>query len=198
MGLGGGDKASKAAAQANADRQRQIDSAVGQITTAYNSPQRQQQIQQYGQNLRDYFTGQVNDQAKVNARNLKFATARSGLTGGSADVDANRQFQTDYSKGLLDASRQAQAGTAALQQADANAKNQLISLTQSGAYTGAIPTEIAQAQQAALGGASGYAAANALGDVFSGTSKIYQNEQVAAANRRAQQTPIGSLYGKGI
>lgn len=96
---------------------------------------------------------------------------------------------------MLQASQAAQGGQAALQQSDINSKNQLISLAQQGNYTGTIPTEVAQAQDASLKSAANYGNANGLNNLFSGTAGIYQNEQVAAANRRAQQLPIGSLYG---
>jgi hypothetical protein len=193
--MGTSNSAANAAAQADQQRQSQINGSIAQINSAYSSPQRTAQYDQYGNNLQKYYNTQVNDQEAINARNLKFATARSGLTGGSAAVDSNTQLQKDYSKALLQASQQAQAGKASLQQADVNSKNQQISLAEQGAYTGAIPTQVAQAQQANLGAASNYANANSLGNLFSGTANVYQNEQVAAANRRAQQSPIGSLYG---
>ena len=193
--MGTNNSASTAAAAADAQRQAQINQTVQRISDAYSSPQRQAQYQTYGQNLNNYYTTQVNDQEAVNARNLKFAMARSGLTGGSAAVDANSQLQKDYTKGLLQASQQAQGGQAALQQADINAKNQLTGLAEQGAYTGTIPTQIAQAQQASLGAAQNYSSANSLGNLFSGTAGIYNAEQVAAANRKAQTSPIGSLYG---
>jgi hypothetical protein len=118
------------------------------------------------------------------------------LTGGSAAVDNNTQLQKDYSQGLLQASQQAQGGQAALQQSDINAKNQLIGLAQQGNFgIGTIPTQVAQAQSASLGAAQNAFNANSLGNVFSGTGQIYQNEQIAAANRAAQQKPIGSIYG---
>jgi hypothetical protein len=195
--MGTSNSAADAANAANAQRQQQIQNSISQITSAYSSPERQAQYQQYGTNLNNYYTGQVNEQEAANARNLKFANARSGLTGGSEAVDSNTQLQKDYTAGLLKASQAAQSGTAALQQSDINAKNQLISLAQQGGYTGAIPTQVSQAQNAALGAGQNYASANALGNLFSGTANIYQNEQNAAANRKAQISPIGSLYGSG-
>lgn len=193
--MGTGSSAANAANAANAQQQKDIQNSVNQITAAYSNPNRANQYAQYQKNLSDYYTGQVNNQEAINARNLKFANARSGLTGGSAAVDSNNQLQKDYTTGLLNASQQAQAGTSALEQADINAKNQLISLAQQGNFTGAIPTQIAQSQNAALQGAANYGNANALGNVFAGTAGIYQNEQIAAANRKAQTSPIGSLYG---
>ena len=195
--MGTGNSAANAANAANAQQQQQIQNSVNQITSAYDNPNRANQYAQYNQNLSKYYTGQVNNQEAVNARNLLFANARSGLTGGSAAVDNNTQLQKDYTQGLLQASQQAQAGTSALEQSDVNAKNQLIGLAQQGNYTGAIPTQIAQAQNASLGAAANYGSAQSLGNLFAGTASIYQNEQTAAANRKAQSSPIGNLYGSG-
>lgn len=193
--IGTGNSAANAANAAQAQQQADIQKSVGQITSAYANPNRANQYAQYNQNLSDYYTGQVNNQEAVNARNLKFAMARSGLTGGSAAVDSNTQLQKDYTQGLLNASQQATAGTSALEQSDVNAKTQLIGLAQQGNFTGAIPTQVAQAQSASLGAAQNYGQANGLANLFAGTAGIYQNEQTAAANRKAQTSPFGSLYG---
>lgn len=193
--MGTGSSAANAAQAANAQQQQQIQASVDQINNAYSSPNRQAQYQTYGQNLGNYLTGQVNNQEAINARNLKFANARSGLTGGSAATDSNTQLQKDYTQGLLQASQQAQAGTSALEQADINSKNQMISLAQQGNFTGAIPTQVAQANSANLGAAQNAFNPQALGNLFKGTANIYSNEQTAAAQRAAQTSPIGSLYG---
>lgn len=193
--MGTNNSASNAASAANTQQQQQIQQSVNQINQAYSSPQRQAQYQTYGDNLQNYYTGQVNTQEATNARNLKFAEARSGLTGGSADAGANTQLQKDYSQALLQASQQAQGGKAALEQSDISSKNQLIGLAQQGNFTGTIPTQIASSQSAALDASKNYANANGLGNLFAGTGQIWQNEQTAAANRKAQQSPIGSIYG---
>ena len=193
--MGTGSSAANAANAANAQQQQQIQQSVQQINNAYSSPNRQAQYQQYQQNLGNYLTGQVNNQEATNARNLMFANARSGLTGGSEATDSNTQLQKDYTQGLLQASQQAQAGTSALEQADINSKNQMISLAQQGNFTGAIPTQVAQATSANLGAAQNAFNPQALGNLFQGTSQIYNNEQTAAAQRQAQTSPIGNLYG---
>lgn len=193
--MGTNNSAANAAQAQQTAQQQQIQKSVAAINAAYNSPGRQAQYDTYGANLNKYYTDQVNTQESTNARNLKFANARSGLTGGSSAVDSNTQLQKDYTTGLLQASQAAQGGQAALQQADISSKNQLVSLAQQGNYTGTIPTEVAQAQDTSLKSAANFGNANGLNNLFSGTAGIYQNEQVAAANRRAQQLPIGSLYG---
>lgn len=193
--MGTGNAASSAASAQQAQQQAQIQQSVAAINSAYSSPNRQAQYQTYNNNLNDYYTGQVNTQEATNARNLKFANARSGLTGGSAAVDSNTQLQKDYTQGLLTASQEAQAGTASLEQADTNSKNQQIALAQQGNYTGEIPLATSESQQANLQAANNYGNANAVNNLFSGTAGIYQNEQTAAANRKAQVSPIGSIYG---
>jgi hypothetical protein len=193
--MGTSNSAANAATQQQAQQQQQIQQSVQAINNAYDSPQRQAQYQQYYNNLNQYYTNQVNTQEATNARNLTFANARSGLTGGSEATDSNTQLQKDYTQGLLQATQQAQAGKSALQQSDVNAKNQMISLAQQGNYTGQIPVQASEAQSASLGAAQNYGQANALNNLFSGTAGIYQNEQTAAANRAATQTPFGSQYG---
>lgn len=193
--MGTNNSASNAAAAADAQRQNNINQSISQINAAYGSPTRQAQIDTFGQNLNKYYTGQANEQEATNARNLKFAEARSGLTGGSANVDANTQLSKDYTKALLQASQLAQGGKASLEQADVNSKNNLISLAETGANIGSIPGQVATAQKASLDAAQNYGNANALGNIFAGTAGIYQTEQNAAANRKAQISPIGSLYG---
>lgn len=196
MGIGGSNNsAANAANAAQAQRTNSINGAVSQIQNAYNSPSRQQQYQTYGTNLNNYYTNQVKEQQAQNARQLTFAMARSGLSGGSEAADANTQLQKDYTQGLLQASQAAQGGQAALQQSDVNSENQLIGLAEQGDYTGALPSEITAAQQTALNGAQNYGTANALNNLFTGTASIYQNEQTAAANRRAQTSPFGNYYG---
>jgi hypothetical protein len=190
-----GNSAVNAAQASNTAQQAQIQASIDAINKAYSSPARTAGTQAYGKALGDQLTQNVNDQEAVNARNLKFAMARSGLTGGSAAVDSNTQLQKDYSQGLLEASQQAQAGTAALQQADNSSKNQLISLAEQGGYTGTIPSQSASATAAGLNTAQSYAGPAGLNNLFSGTAQIYQNEEQAAAQRKAQINPIGSIYG---
>ena len=189
------NSAANSAAAANADQQAQIQNSINQIQNAYSNPNRQNQYAAYGNNLQNYYTGQVNNQEAINARNLKFANARSGLTGGSAAVDSNTQLQKDYTQGLLQATQAATSGVNTLKQADVNSENQLIGQAQQGGFTGVIPGQIAQSQAANLGAAGNYANANALGNLFQGTGQIYNAEQTAAAMRKSQTSPFGRLYG---
>ena len=194
MGMGS-SSSSTAASAAQTQQQAQINGTIAQINSAYDSPSRQAQYSTYGNQLDQYYTNQVNQQEATNARNLKFANARSGLTGGSEAVDSNTQLQKDYTQGLLQASQAAQTGQAALEQADISSKNQLIAQAEQGSNLGSIPMAIASSTNANLGAAQNYSNSNSLGNLFAGSAQIYQNEQTAAANRLAQNNPIGSPYG---
>ena len=193
--MGIGSSSSNNATAAQAQQQAQINGTIAQINSAYDSPSRQAQYSTYGNQLDQYYTNQVNQQEATNARNLKFANARSGLTGGSEAVDSNTQLQKDYTQGLLQASQAAQTGQAALEQADISSKNQLTAEAEQGSYLGSIPQAVASATTANLGAQQNYANSNSLGNLFAGTAGIYNTEQTQAANRIAQQNPIGSLYG---
>lgn len=193
--MGTHNGAADAASAANAAQQAQINNSIKQIQSAYGSPNRTAQVDQYGTNLQNYLTGQVNNQEAVNARNLNFATARSGLTGGSAAVDSNAQLQKDYSSGLINATSAATAGKAALQQSDIQSQNQLIGLANQGGDIGTLPMQAAQAQNANLQNAQSNMNPNALGNMFAGTASIYNTEETAAANRLAARNPLGSIYG---
>ena len=195
MGMGSSTQAADAANAADASRQASINSTVDQIRNAYNSPSRTADYGNYEKNLGDFYTNQVNTQEAQNARNLKFANARSGLTGGSAATDSNTMLQKDYSDALLKASQTAQSGGAQLKMADQNSENQMISLAQQGNFTGAIPAAVSSQQNVALQNAQGFGNATSLGNLFQNTGNIYQSEQTAAANRAAQQNPIGGIYG---
>ena len=190
----GSSSSTAAASAANSQQQAQINGTIAQINSAYDSPSRQAQYSTYGNQLDQYYTNQVNQQDATNARNLKFANARSGLTGGSEAVDSNTQLQKDYTQGLLQASQAAQTGQAALEQADISSKNQLIAQAEQGSNLGSIPNAIASSTNANLGAAQNYSNSNSLGNLFAGTAQIYQNEQTANANRLAQNNPIGTPY----
>ena len=193
--MGTGNSAANAANAANAQQQGQIQNSVNQINAAYTNPNRTNQYEAYNKNLSNYYTGQVNDQEATNARNLKFAMARSGLSGGSAAIDSNTQLQKDYTQGLLQASQQAQAGTSALEQSDINAKNQMISMAQAGGSIGQIPGQVASQQQTSLNAAQNWGNSQSLSNLFAGTQGIVNNEATSAAMRKSQMTPFGSPYG---
>lgn len=190
-GKGAAQSAQTAGVGANAETNAVID----QIKRAYDSPALAQQYTNYQDSLNQYYTSQVNQQQQVNARDLLFANARSGLTGGTQAANLNTTLNEEYKQGLLSAANTARSATNALEQANQSQENALISQA-AGAGTTGVPAQlISQSQGANLSAAQGQIGAGALGSLFSGTAQAYTQEQQAAALAQILKTPTGGAYG---
>src|SRR5690554_8179011 len=104
--------AQRQAEQQERERQARIDQTTGQINQLFDSPDRQQQITDFQSAMQDFYMQDLNRQKGTADRDLSFALARSGLTGGSRQVDANRTLGEDYQRGILDSERRAQSAAA--------------------------------------------------------------------------------------
>lgn len=163
------------------------------INSVYDSPDRQKQYSDYLQSLRGLYTGQVNDQQDVAARQLKFADARNGLTGGSAAADAGGMLRKDYQAGLVSADAAAQNGVDALRAADQAQKNQLIQLSDSASGTGQGETNALNMARGAVANNNNAAAPATLGSFFGDVGGVYQQRQQVAAQQRGYAR--AGLYG---
>jgi hypothetical protein len=193
--MGSHNSAQGAAQRAEQARQAQITRTTKQINAAYDAPGRQKQYDDFLNAVRQNYTEDATRQKGVADRGLKFATARSGLTGGSADVDARRTSGEEFQRGILQAEDRAQGALGDLKSADEQSRLQLIQMAQSGldATTAAsrANASISAGAQSALSDSK----AKGLGDIFGQTIKTVGDQQVAAAQRRGQTSAVGSLYG---
>lgn len=178
---GGGNNASRAAAQQEQQRQ----SEIGQNVTAINGAfaNRGSEYANYKAALQSQYQQELNRQQAIAARNSKFSTARSGLTGGSAGVDAGTLLGQDMARGTIAAQQQVGSSVAKLQASDEATREQMISLAQAGGDVGNAATQTANALQANLGNAKSVNAAAGLGDVFGDVSSAVSQAQNAAALR---------------
>lgn len=177
-----GDKATKRAEQAEAARQSQISGNVKSINQAFAG--REPQYAQFSQALRDRLNTQFNQQRQLATRQNKFALAKSGLTGGSAAIDAGRRLSREAQEGAINVERQAQGAAADLRSKDEATRSQMLALAQSGTDIGNAGQQTAQMLQANIGSAQNLDLANRLGDVFGGTATAYRNAQDAKERRR--------------
>jgi hypothetical protein len=191
-------RAQRAAEQAEAERQAQIRAATERIDAAFGSPARQRQYDDFLGALRDYYTQDAQRQKVIADRNQRFALARSGLTGGSAAVDAGRTLRDEYNRGILSAERQAQGALSDLMAQDQQSRLNLIQLAQSGADAATTAQNAANAMRVNIAGAQSSARAQGLGDIFGGTADLYRRQQEAAERRRGQTAPLGTLYGNAF
>lgn len=204
MGSSSSNKAQKAAEQQEKQRQAGIDSTTQQINALFDSTDRQQQITDYGKAMQDYYLQDLNRQKGDADRNLTFALARSGLTGGSRQVDANRRLGEDYQRGILEAERKAQGAQADLRGADEQSRLNLTSLAQSGLSATNAATQAAARMRTDLQAGMADAKANALGDFFGDVATVNANSQAAKEKREANRLytqmygPYYARYSGGI
>lgn len=194
MGGGGSSRAQREAQRAEQERQARIAEATRRIDAIFDSPARQRQYDDFVSALRDYYTQDANKQKVIADRNQRFALARSGLTGGSAAIDAGRQLRDEYNRGILNAERQAQSAVADVMSQDQQSRLNLIQLAQSGADVTSAAQNAAAAMRVNIAGAQERARAQGLGDIFGSTAETYRRQQEAAERRRGQLAPLGSVY----
>jgi hypothetical protein len=185
MGMGGTDKASKQAASEEAARQTAIKGAQSGINSAYDSPQRKAEIADYVNSLRKFFGDDLARQKGDTDRQLKFALAKSGLTGGSTNIDQQKRVGENYARGVLDVERKAQGGGANLESLDQDSRMRLISMATQGLDATTAASQSASAMRSGLNASKATDMANGLGDVFANTKSFYQKAADDAVRRRA-------------
>lgn len=196
---GGGNKAADEANRQEQARQAAIRGTQGAVNRAFESPQRQADIADYVGALRDFFTGDLNEQKAETDRRLKFALARGGQVGGSVQVDKTRDVNRDYAKGLLTVDRKARGAGAALESADQDARARLIGLATSGGLDATSAASMsAQALRSNLEAGRSAAQLQGLGEVFgSGLQDYFKAVADAKTRRQANQAAGFGLYQGG-
>jgi hypothetical protein len=194
MGGGGGGSAQKQASADEAERQRKIAESTGAINAVFDSPDRQAQYDKLGADTTKFYTTDVDKQNAEAQRQLTFALARSGLTGGSENAYKGKVLGQDYLKGVLEASRKGNAAAAGLRSTDEATRQSLIAMAMSGLDTTTASSEAASALRANVQGSQADATAQSLGDLFGNLQSTYQLSQDAAAQRKGQKYGYTSLY----
>jgi hypothetical protein len=192
------DRANRAAESREAARQDQIGRTTQLIDYAYDNPARKKQYDDFATALRGFYGEDLGRQKADADRNLKFSLARSGLTGGSAAVDTGKRLGDEYVRGTLESERRTQGSLADLMSADQSSRLNLINMAQSGmdATTGA--TRAAEAMRSNIGSATSQSRAQGLGDIFAGTTGLYNRQREEAGRRRAlgYDATRQDLYGR--
>lgn len=194
MCFGGGGNAAAAAEQQERERQAQIAAANQRIQGIFGSPERQSQIEDLRQATREYFQSDLDRQHDISGRRTKFALARSGLSGGSADIDLNRQLAEDYLRGLLEVDRRANSAASGLRAQDTATKTSLFQQILGGLDATTAATEASRALQQNVSLAKSDAYQQGLGDLFGGFGDIWKSSLEGAAQRK-QAYDFNTLYG---
>lgn len=188
MCMSSGTNAAAAAQQQSNANTNLINSNVNQINGAFAN--RAPQYQQFLSSTQNLYQQQLQQQNAIATRNLKFALARGGQTGGSLAADQGAELGREQSAGAITAQQKAEGALSGLESQDQSQRLQLIGEAQSGANVGNAAALTAQALQSNLGAATSTANANNLGDVFGGISSTVsqmQNQQQVLKGLSAAQ-----------
>lgn len=194
---GADDSASKEAQASERERLANVQRSTAAINAAYGSDRRRGEIADYGRAVQA-FLAQDLDRNKTEAdRSTRFAMARSGLTGGSRDIDVNRELAETYQRGVLDNTRKASGAVAQLESQDQQAKNNLIALAQSGMDATTAAQQASEGIRVNLANARADMQQQSVGDLFSKFANIYKTSQEQKGKKEAQRYAGGydGLYG---
>lgn len=191
---GSSDSAAKEANRAEQDRQATIRQTQSAVNNVFDSPQRAADIADYVGAMRQYFGDDLTRQKRTNDQQLKFSLARNGQIGGSTQIDQQRKFGENYSRGLLDVERRAQGAGADLESADQDARANLISLATSGLDATTAAQQAAAAMRTSLQAGKSTAMAQGLGDVFGDFKDFYAKSQESKVRRDADKNAYNNYY----
>lgn len=192
--MGSSNSASRAAQQEEARRQAEISAAQRRIESIFGSADRERDILDVERATRDFLQLDLDRKKSDADRQLKFAHARSGLSGGSANIDANARLGDDYLRGVLEAERRSKAAGTTLRSQDQETKNSLFQQILAGLDTTTAATNATRALQQNIDIAKGSSLQQGIGDLFGGFSDIFESSKRAAADRRAS-FDFNTLYG---
>ena len=126
---------------------------------------------------------EVERQAKEAERTNRFALARTGLLGGSADVEAASELNRRTNEGLLRAGGIADQSAADLKVADERTRSNLISMAQSGIDTGTAATMALEGLKGNSAQAAAARSGATVGGLFNDLSQAYLiNQQLGGRN----------------
>lgn len=146
------------------------------------------------QNALDVALNDLSKQHDVAGRDLKFNVARSGLTGGSVDVDKNAELAGKYAEGVLTSNSNADGIVNNIKAKDESTRADLISRINAGMdANSATSSALSQIQNnQAQGRVDGQS--NLLSNFFNGIANGVGAYQYANGSNSAQQGSVGSYY----
>lgn len=133
---------------------------------------------------------EVDRQATEAERTNRFGLARSGLLGGSVDVDSNSELNRRTNEGLLRAGGIADQASADLKMSDERTRSNLISMAQSGIDTGSAATMALNGLKVNADSVAQQRSGSSIGGLFNDLSQAYLANQV----NQGRQT--GMQYGQ--
>lgn len=196
-GMGGGGGGGDDARQMEDERQQRVADATNRINAIFNQGNRQSLYDQQRQAVYDLNANDVNRQYSDAERANRFGLARSGLIGGSADIDSNADLTRRANEGLIKAAGIGDQAAADLQTSDERARQNLISMAQSGIDTGQAGQMALQQLDANTASAASARGGATVGGLFDSLANAYlygQQQQGLAAG----MAPYSKIYTPGV
>ncbi len=187
---GGSNKAYKLEQQ----RQARMQEAINTINSIFDSADRQSLYDQHNQAVYELNKNKLDEQYQDANRANRFALARNGLIGGSAEIDSNADLQDRYAKGLVQAEALGQNAAADMQSSDESAKSNLIGLAESGLDAASAGQQAANALSTNYSKALGQQGAAAINDYFNDMAQLYLTNKLG---QTVQNNPYAALYREG-
>lgn len=132
-------------------------------------------------------SSEVERQAQEAARAARFGLARTGLAGGSVQVDNNAELNRRTNEGLLRAGGIADQSAADLRAADERSRSNLISLAQSGIDTGTAASQALQSLRVNADSVANQRSGATIGRLFDDLGQAFINRQINAGRVAGQQ-----------
>ena len=203
MGKGGGGGGDGGAAAREAARRARISSNIGAIKSRFFDPtpgkitsQREALVDDVGQRIEDRYLPEFQDESKDAQRELKFALARRGLLGGSAQADAEGRYQDRIAKGERDISNRVLAGRAEQERLDNALMDSLIAQANADADRDVLLAGLTNQQSTNAANAAARITQNQFPNLFSDVSTLFKKiNDTAQFNRGLTANPYGNLFG---
>lgn len=189
-GGGGGDPGADAR-QAEAERQARIQAATDKINSIFTpGPEFDPREALYAEQknaVYDLNKREVDRQAGDAERLNRFGLARTGLLGGSVNVDSVADLNRRTNEGLMRAGGIADQASADLKTADERTRSNLISLAQSGIDSGTAAQQALKGLEVNTANAASARAGSTVGGLFDDMSQAYLFNQQNQGRQAAQQ-----------
>jgi hypothetical protein len=188
------DKASKQAAQNEAQTKADIAKATSGINAVYDDPSRTAEYDKLRADTTKFYTSDVNSQEAIAERKMKFALARSGLAGGSQQAAEGAQLGKDYDKAIIEAQQKGNKAASDLRSADESSRMNLLAMAQSGLDAGTAQSQATSSLQNNLLSGEAQSTADSLSGMFGDLSSVYQNSEDQKALRNQSLYGYGSIF----
>lgn len=189
----GPSEAAKQGVLRQKQRQNNIADVTNRINAIFSNPARQKQNAAFGNATQGIAMDTLNRNFDNRARDLTFALARSGLTGGSAAVDEHDTLNNDYVRGVLNAITNKQNVLRSLRASDAAAQSGLLRQSSGAENIAGAGQQSISGLQNALEAQNSLIAPSMLGSLAGTAAQAYGNYQKAQGIKDAQKQFLAAL-----